>query len=115
MQEIQETQFWSLGQEDLMEKEMATHSSIHCLGNPKDKEVQWVAVHGGHKRVGHNLATKQQEQTDIISTILEDGTIRKGAYIQWELRGEGINKQFLVGELRSTGHAAWPKKKKKSN
>ena len=69
-------------------KEMATHSSICCLGNPMDKEVQWVAVHGGHKRVRHNLATKQQEQTDIISTILEDGATKKGACIQWELRGE---------------------------
>ena len=28
MQETQETQFWSLGQEDPLEKEMATHSSI---------------------------------------------------------------------------------------
>ena len=28
----------SLDQEDLLEKEMATHSSCHsCLGNPKDK------------------------------------------------------------------------------
>ena len=69
---------------------MATHFSICCLGNPMDKEVQWVAVHRGHKTVGHNLATKQ-EQIDIISTILEDGAIKKGACIQWELRGEGIN------------------------
>ena len=28
MQELQETQIWSLGQEDPLEKGMATHSSI---------------------------------------------------------------------------------------
>ena len=28
MEEVQETQVWSLGQEDPVEKEMATHSSI---------------------------------------------------------------------------------------
>ena len=28
MEEVQETQVWSLGQEDPLEKEMATHSSI---------------------------------------------------------------------------------------
>ena len=30
MQETQETQVWSLGQEEPLEKEMATHSSIHA-------------------------------------------------------------------------------------
>ena len=31
-----------------------------CLGNPMDRGAWWATVHGGHKRVGHNLATKQQ-------------------------------------------------------
>ena len=42
MQKTQETWVRSLGQEDPLEKEMATHSSI----------LAW-------KTVGHNLATKQ--------------------------------------------------------
>ena len=34
---MQETQVQSLGREDLLEKEMATHSSIlACLENPMD-------------------------------------------------------------------------------
>jgi len=33
-----------------------------CLGNPMDKEAWWVIVHGGHKRVGHDLTTKQQQK-----------------------------------------------------
>ena len=44
MQETQEAWVWSLGQEDPLEKEMATHSSILCLGNPMDSgawQVPW--------------------------------------------------------------------------
>ena len=29
-----------------------------CLGNLKDKEAWQATVHGGHKRVGHDLATE---------------------------------------------------------
>ena len=39
----QETQVQSLGQEDPLEKGMATHSSISCLENPKDKRA-WRAT-----------------------------------------------------------------------
>ena len=31
-----------------------------CLRNSMDRGAWWDTVHGGHKRVGHNLATKQQ-------------------------------------------------------
>ena len=30
-----------------------------CLGNPMDREAWWASP-WGHKRVGHDLATKQQ-------------------------------------------------------
>ena len=50
-----ETWVQSLGQEDPLEKEMATHSSISCLGNPMDRGAQWATVHGV-TRVGHNLS-----------------------------------------------------------
>ena len=32
-----------------------------CLGNPTDREAWRAAVHGSHKRVRHNLVTKQQK------------------------------------------------------
>ena len=52
-------QVQSLGQEDPLEKEMATHSSILAW------EIPWMEEPGGlqsmgPKRAGHNLATKQQ-------------------------------------------------------
>ena len=45
MQETQEMQVESLGQEDSLQKEMAIHSSS-CLGNPMDRGVLRAAVHG---------------------------------------------------------------------
>ena len=53
---IQDTRVQSLGQEDSLEKEMATHSSI-LLGNPMDRGAWRATVHG-ITRVGHDLATK---------------------------------------------------------
>ena len=54
---MQETQVWSLGQEDPLEKEMATHSSILAW------EIPWTEEPGGlqsvvSQRVGHNLVTE---------------------------------------------------------
>ena len=33
-----------------------------CLGNPMDRGTWQATVHGGHKRIRHDLATKQQQQ-----------------------------------------------------
>ena len=49
IQETQELWVQSLGQEDPVEKEMATHSSIYFLKNPMDREAWWAIVHEGHK------------------------------------------------------------------
>ena len=55
---MQETWVPSLGQEDPLEKEMATHSSILAW------EILWTEEPGGLQsmrlqRVGHDLVTKQ--------------------------------------------------------
>ena len=41
-----ETWIQSLGQEDLLEKEMETHSSILGMENLMDRGAWWAAVHG---------------------------------------------------------------------
>ena len=46
MKETRETQVQSLGWRDPLEKEMATHSSMSCLGNPMDKGAWRATVHG---------------------------------------------------------------------
>ena len=56
-QETREMQVWSLGQEDVLEKDMATHPSI--LG----WEIPWTEEPGGLQckglqRVGHDWVTK---------------------------------------------------------
>ena len=43
---IQEIWVLSLGWEDPLEKEMATHSSILGLGNPMDRRAWRATVHG---------------------------------------------------------------------
>ena len=53
----QETQVQSLGQEDLQEKEKATHPSILPWEIPWTEEAG--KIHMGLQRVGHNLVTKQ--------------------------------------------------------
>ena len=61
---MQETQVQSLGREDPLEKQMATHSSILAW------EIQWTENPGGpwgHKSVGHNLVMKQQVSDQIRS------------------------------------------------
>ena len=58
MQLTQETWVQSLGREDPLEKEMATHSNILAW------EIPWTEEPGrlwsSCKRVGHDLVTKQQ-------------------------------------------------------
>ena len=60
----------SLGQEDRLEKEMVTHSSILVW------EIPWIEKSSrlqsmGLERVGHDLATKQkQQQTTGFYTII---------------------------------------------
>ena len=57
---VQEMQVQSLGWEDPLEKEMATHSRILAW------KIPWRSMVGcttwGHKRVRHDSATKQQAQ-----------------------------------------------------
>ena len=45
---MRETQVQSLGQEDPLEKEMVTHSSI-CLGNPMDRGAWWAQSAGSQE------------------------------------------------------------------
>jgi len=47
---VQEKWVQSLGREDPLEKEMATHSHS-CLENPMDRESRWATVHGVTKEL----------------------------------------------------------------
>ena len=51
---MQETWVRSLGWEDRLEKEMATHSSTLAWKNPMDEGAWWATVHQELKRIGHD-------------------------------------------------------------
>ena len=57
---MQEMCVQSLGQEDPLEEEMAAYSSILAWKIPWTEEPGGLQSMGS-QRVGHNLATKQQE------------------------------------------------------
>ena len=44
MQQMQKMWVRSLGEEDPLEEEMATHSSNSCLENPMDRGASWAMV-----------------------------------------------------------------------
>ena len=60
IQEIQESQVQSLGQEDPLEKGVATHSSILAWEIPRDGGAWWATVQGVTKS-----RTEVTEQTEI--------------------------------------------------
>ena len=61
---MQETQIQSLGCEDLLEKEMATHSSILAWENGKSYGQKSLADYRpwGHKTVRYDLAPKNNNR-----------------------------------------------------
>ena len=66
---MQEMWVQSVGQEDPVEEEMATHSSILSWKIPRTEEPggynPW-----GRKRTGHNLVTKQQP-TEMYCLVIK--------------------------------------------
>ena len=62
-----EDEIGSLGWEDILEKEMVTHSGILAW------EISWTEQPVGwdSKRVGHDLVTKQQQQQHIFEAKTE--------------------------------------------
>ena len=61
----QKTWVRSLGWEDPLEKEMATHSSILAWETHGHRSLTGCSP-WGHKRVGHNLTTQQQPQEILL-------------------------------------------------
>ena len=70
---MQETQVWSLGQEDLPEQEMATHSSTHAWKISWTEEPGRLYTPWGHKELDttEQLLTSQQQQ----QYVFDDNTL----------------------------------------
>ena len=89
MQEIQEMWVWSVDQEDPLEKEIATHSSI-LLGNSMD---------GGVCRATYSLKSKSES-----FSVLSDSLWSHGLYIPWNSPGlnTGVGSLSLLQGLFPT-------------
>ena len=66
--EMQETWVWSLGWDDPLEKEMATHSSIHAWRIAWTEKPGWLQSLGS-KRIRHNVAMKWQQQNSWLTML----------------------------------------------
>ena len=87
MQETQEIWVWSLGYEDVLEEEMATHSIFLAW------EIPWTEEPGGLQsmglqRVGHDWATEHTYMTMSNMSNLSDLQILISIFIP--LNGDNI-------------------------
>ena len=69
---MQESQVRSLGWEDPLEKEVATHSSILALENPMDRGAQWDGKESdtteqlNHQHHDHNWEGKRSKSASMM-------------------------------------------------
>ena len=88
---MQEMWVQSLGQEDPLEKETATHSSILAWENPWTEEGLMGQSPWGHKRVKYNSATEQQQK---CITFKSDSLLSNKILEQYRLLGYAITFSF---------------------
>ena len=106
---MQETQAQSLGRQDPLEKEMATHSSILAWRIPRTEEPGRLQSMGSH-RVGHDWATNTNTKlfdTDSVILPRANGWASNQIQLYLKPRGAvfpvyhtGISMQFLLIEQR---------------
>ena len=81
---MRETRLWSLGREDPLEKEMATHSSILAWRIPRTEEPGGLQPTGS-KRVGHDWATSlslRQSATNGAATDFDSLTTYTSEWVK---------------------------------
>ena len=75
---MQETQVQSLGQDDPLEKEVVTHSSIFAWEIPWTEKPGRLQSMGSWKDSDMILATKQQQQAILERNISSQAILDKG-------------------------------------
>ena len=88
---MRETGVQSLSQEDLLEKEMATHSSILACKIPWTEEPGRLPFKGS-QRVGHDWATKHM---CVVMSSLTSQAIKRGAVRQTEMNNLASEEEYL--------------------
>ena len=89
---VRETQVWSLGWEDPLEKEMATHSSILAWEIPRTEEPGGLQSMRS-QRVGHdwvnkdnNISTEGERQKVCVGRYLSCKKSKIQFYLKWSVR-----------------------------
>ena len=75
---MQEMKVWSLSQEDALEKEMDTHTSLAW-------KIPWAEESGG-------LPSRDHKESDAT----EHAPTTKREYLLWNLKELGLNPQFFL-------------------
>ena len=107
MQETQETWVWSLGQEDLLEEEMATHCSILAW------EIPWTEDPDGLQSMGlqrgrHDWAGTDAQEPGSWACLLTNYAVLLLSYSQkkkkkggeWEKKIKYMETSLAVQQLR---------------
>ena len=101
MQETQETQVRSLDQKDLLEEEMATHSSILA------RKIQWTEEYGGIQSMGwedpleEELATHFSSLAWKIPWTEEPGRLQSvGSQSRTRLRHTRERERFTIRNIK---------------
>ena len=85
--EVQETWIWSLGQEDPLEKGMATHSNIPAWRTPWTEEPGGLESMGSQK-VRHNWAT-ELNWTELVAQMVKNLPAMRETQV-WSLGWEDL-------------------------
>ena len=93
---MQETQVWSLGRDNPLEKEMATHSSTLAWKIPWTKEPGRLQSMGS-QRVGHNLATSLHSLFWILGHSDSTKTLPSRSLLELPWNSGNSNYSGLVG------------------
>ena len=89
---MHETWIRSLGREDPLEKEAATHSSILAWDISLTEDPGRGYSPWGCKQVGHNLVTKQQQQNLMLDPMTD-----------WEGGGQALITQAVLVSSKEKG------------
>ena len=95
MQEMQEMQVWSLGQEDPLEEDMATLSSITAWRIPWTEEPDGLQSIGS-QRVKHNWSDLAHTQTQDVTSGVSEVRQKESLY---DLRLKCNYSFFLISSL----------------
>ena len=98
MQEILEAWVWSLGWEDPLEEEMATHSSIFAW------KIPWTEEPGGLQSMGsqslrHNLVTEHARIHLHVIVPFKITNISKKLFMSPKLQSTGTNWYIIIVQL----------------